>query len=126
MRLLVAEDEPKIGIYLQQGLNEAGFNVDRFTNGKEALQHALSKALDGLVNVEVLNAGLHLIGWLPPELDDRRVAESAWRRGLLPRPLSDFVVEGRFAPALMLGFSNLPDERIPAAVQALRLAILDN
>ena len=49
MRLLVAEDEPKIGIYLQQGLNEAGFNVDRFTNGKEALQHALSEAYDLLI-----------------------------------------------------------------------------
>ncbi len=35
MRLLVAEDEPKIGIYLEQGLTEAGFNVDRFTNGKD-------------------------------------------------------------------------------------------
>src|SRR3990167_9351064 len=29
MKLLVAEDEPKIGMYLQQGLVEAGFTVDR-------------------------------------------------------------------------------------------------
>jgi DNA-binding response OmpR family regulator len=26
MKLLVAEDEPKTGAYLQQGLSEAGFN----------------------------------------------------------------------------------------------------
>lgn len=37
MRLLVAEDEPIIGIYLQQGLSDAGVNVDRFTNGTVAL-----------------------------------------------------------------------------------------
>ncbi|MGB4116737.1 MAG: PLP-dependent aminotransferase family protein [Polaromonas sp.] len=113
---------------IESGAFESHVRIMRthYRKRQDALQHALSKALDGLVNVEVLNAGLHLIGWLPPELDDRRVAENAWRRGLLPRPLSDFVVEGRFAPALMLGFSNLPDERIPAAVQALRLAILDN
>jgi GntR family transcriptional regulator/MocR family aminotransferase len=61
---------------------------------------------------------------VPAELDDRRVAENAWRRGLLPRPLADFVVEGRFPPALMLGFANLPDQRMAAAVEALREAIL--
>lgn len=60
MRLLVAEDEPKIGIYLQQGLTEAGFNVDRFTNGTEALQHALSEAYDLLI-LDVMMPGLD--GW---------------------------------------------------------------
>jgi GntR family transcriptional regulator / MocR family aminotransferase len=92
---------------------------------QDALQRHLRDSLDGLVNIEVLNAGLHLIGWLPSELDDRHVAEAAWRRGLLPRPLSDFVAEGRFPPALMLGYSNLPDERIAAAVATLRAAILE-
>ena len=48
------------------------------------------------------------------------VGENAWRLGLLPRPVSDFVVEGRFPPALMLGFSNLSDEHVPAAVEASR------
>jgi GntR family transcriptional regulator/MocR family aminotransferase len=92
---------------------------------QDALSRHLRQALDGLVDIEVLNAGLHLIGWLPAELDDRRVAENAWRRGLLPRPLADFVVEGRFPPALMLGFANLPDQRMAAAVEALREAILE-
>lgn len=60
MRLLVAEDEPIIGIYLQQGLTEAGFNVDRFTNGTETLQHALSEAYDLLI-LDVMMPGLD--GW---------------------------------------------------------------
>lgn len=60
MRLLVAEDEPKIGIYLQQGLTEAGFNVDHFTNGNEALQHALSEAYDLLI-LDVMMPGMD--GW---------------------------------------------------------------
>jgi len=90
---------------------------------QDALQRHLRQTLGDVMTIEVLNAGLHLIGWLPPELDDRRIAENAWRRGLLPRPLSDFVVEGRFPPALMLGFSNLPDEQMDAAVRALGEAI---
>ena len=92
---------------------------------QDALQSCLHASLNGLVKVETINAGLHLIGWLPPELDDSRIAEQAWRRGLLPRPLSDFVAEGCFPPALMLGYSNLPDERILPAVDALRAAILE-
>lgn len=46
MKLLVAEDEPKTGSYLQQGLTEAGFTVDRVTTGTDALQYALSEVYD--------------------------------------------------------------------------------
>ncbi|WP_324734308.1 heavy metal response regulator transcription factor [Pseudomonas paeninsulae] len=60
MRLLVAEDEPKTGTYLQLGLREAGFNVDRATTGTDALQHALSEAYDLLI-LDVMMPGLD--GW---------------------------------------------------------------
>ena len=49
MKLLVAEDEPKTGTYLQQGLSEAGFTVDRVTSGTDALQHVLSVPYDLLI-----------------------------------------------------------------------------
>ncbi len=60
MKLLVAEDEPTLGIYLQQGLTETGFTVDRFTDGSEALQHALSEAYDLLI-LDVMMPGMD--GW---------------------------------------------------------------
>ncbi|MEB0042658.1 MULTISPECIES: heavy metal response regulator transcription factor [unclassified Pseudomonas] len=60
MKLLVAEDEPTLGIYLQQGLTEAGFTVDRFTDGVDALQHALSEAYDLLI-LDVMMPGMD--GW---------------------------------------------------------------
>ncbi len=60
MKLLVAEDEPKIGAYLQQGLSEAGFTVDRVFNGTDALQHALSDTYDLLI-LDVMMPGLD--GW---------------------------------------------------------------
>ncbi|MGH8382502.1 heavy metal response regulator transcription factor [Pseudomonas sp.] len=60
MKLLLAEDEPRIGIYVQQGLNEAGFNVDLVTSGTNALQHALSEAYDLLI-LDVTMPGLD--GW---------------------------------------------------------------
>ena len=60
MKLLVAEDEPKTGAYLQQGLSEAGFTVDRVLTGTDALQHALSEEYDLLI-LDVMMPGLD--GW---------------------------------------------------------------
>ncbi|MFC5695588.1 heavy metal response regulator transcription factor [Pseudomonas sp. GCM10022186] len=60
MKLLVAEDEPKTGTYLQLGLSEAGFNVDRVMTGSDALQHALSESY-GLLILDVMMPGLD--GW---------------------------------------------------------------
>ena len=60
MKLLVAEDEPKIGRYLQQGLVEAGFSVDRVVTGTEALHQALSETYDLLI-LDVMMPGVD--GW---------------------------------------------------------------
>ena len=60
MKILVAEDEPKAGAYLQQGLTEAGFTVDRVLSGTDALQHALSDSYDLLI-LDVMMPGLD--GW---------------------------------------------------------------
>jgi two-component system, OmpR family, copper resistance phosphate regulon response regulator CusR len=49
MKLLVAEDEPKIGLYLQQGLSEAGFTVDLLSTGQAALEQVLSEPYDLLI-----------------------------------------------------------------------------
>jgi GntR family transcriptional regulator / MocR family aminotransferase len=93
---------------------------------QDALARLIRPALAGQLEIEVLNAGLHLIGWLPPGSDDRLVAESARRRGLLPRPMSDFMADGCPRPALMLGFSNLDEAQMPGAIEALRQALKDS
>ncbi|MEE4178961.1 heavy metal response regulator transcription factor [Pseudomonas viridiflava] len=60
MKLLVAEDEPKTGMYLQQGLVEAGFSVDRVVTGTEALHQALNETYDLLI-LDVMMPGID--GW---------------------------------------------------------------
>ena len=60
MKLLVAEDDPKTATYLQQGLSEAGFSVDRVMTGTDALQHTLGEAYDLLI-LDVMMPGLD--GW---------------------------------------------------------------
>lgn len=60
MRILIVEDEPKTGDYLQQGLVEAGFSVDLLRDGKDGLHHALTESID-LVILDVMLPGLD--GW---------------------------------------------------------------
>jgi|TARA_R110002020_G_scaffold292826_1_gene508218 two-component system copper resistance phosphate regulon response regulator CusR len=60
VKLLIAEDEPKTGMYLQQGLTEAGFTVDRVVTGTDALQQTLTEAYDLLI-LDVMMPGMD--GW---------------------------------------------------------------
>lgn len=112
---------------IQSGAFESHVRAMRtlYRRRQDALARHIRPALAGLLEIEVLNAGLHLIGWLPEDSDDRRMAESARRAGLLPRPMTDFVAAGRHRPALMLGFSNLTEEQMPAAVATLRRALVE-
>src|SRR3990167_6607997 len=60
MKILVVEDEPKIGTYLKQGLVEAGFVVDLVANGLDGLHLALTEGPD-LAILDVMLPGLD--GW---------------------------------------------------------------
>ncbi len=60
MKILVVEDEPKIGNYLRQGLVEAGFVVDLARDGLDGLHFALAEAYD-LTILDVMLPGID--GW---------------------------------------------------------------
>lgn len=49
MRLLVLEDDAKLGPWMEKGLKEAGHIVDLFTDGKQALVAAMGQEYDVLV-----------------------------------------------------------------------------
>jgi len=60
MKILIVEDEPKIGDYLRQGLMEAGFVVDLARDGLDGLHLALTEAYD-LAILDVMLPGID--GW---------------------------------------------------------------
>jgi len=60
MKILIVEDEPKTGKYLQQGLTESGFTTDLAINGNDGLHHALSSEYDLLI-LDVMLPDLN--GW---------------------------------------------------------------
>jgi len=60
VRILVVEDEPKVGDYLHKGLTESGFIVDLARNGLDGLHLAEELAHD-LIVLDVMLPGLD--GW---------------------------------------------------------------
>ena len=60
MKILIVEDEPKTGAYLQQGLVEAGFVVDLARDGLDGLHMALNGDYD-LIVLDVMLPSLD--GW---------------------------------------------------------------
>ncbi len=66
MRILIVEDDQKIGSFVLKGLKEAGFAVDLTNNGEEGLQLALTGNYDAAIVDLMLPArdGLSLIGEL--------------------------------------------------------------
>jgi two-component system copper resistance phosphate regulon response regulator CusR len=57
VRILVIEDEPKLGDYLCKGLSESGFTVDLARTGTEGRTMALDGAYDALV-LDVMLPGI--------------------------------------------------------------------
>jgi two-component system copper resistance phosphate regulon response regulator CusR len=60
MKILIVEDEPKTGTYLERGLTEAGFVVDCARDGRDGLHLALTRSYD-LVLLDVMLPGMD--GW---------------------------------------------------------------
>lgn len=70
MRLLVIEDEIKIGDYLQQGLTEAGFVVDLARNGLDGLHMGITEMYDLIV-----------LDIMLPDIDGWRLVQSLRETG---------------------------------------------
>lgn len=60
MKILIVEDEPKTGDYLQQGLREAGFTVELAVNGVDGL-HLATHGDHDLLILDVMLPGMN--GW---------------------------------------------------------------
>ena len=88
MRLLIVEDESKIGDYLRQGLTEAGFVTDLARNGLDGHHLAMTEAYDLLILDVML-----------PDVDGWRILKSLREAG-------------RNVPVLFLTARDSVDDRV--------------
>ena len=92
---------------------------------QQALVEQLQQQLGGFFQVTPVDAGMHLIAWLPAQLDDQFIARELTLRHIYTYALSDYCIEHRRPPALLIGFASTPEDQAPQRVAALALALRD-
>ncbi len=90
---------------------------------RDLLHIALHAHLRGLLDVHAPEAGLRLVGWLPPDKDDRRAAELAATVGVEVAPLSRYSLEPLPRGGLLLSFANSNQEELLLGVKRLAAAL---
>ena len=116
MRILLIEDDKQAAAYLVKGLNEAGFNVEHASDGRDGLYLATSEpcdlvivdrmlpGLDGLAIIQALRTQGHktpiLILSAPAQVDDRVRGLRAGGDDYLTKPYSFAELMARSRPLL--------------------------
>lgn len=75
------------------------------------------------LELDVPHTGLHMIGWLPPGVDDREAAARAAEQRVDVLPVSTFAMEPLPRGGLVLGYSTLRREEIEEGVRRLAAAL---
>ena len=86
---------------------------------QELLVHVLKRRLGERIDLTSSDAGMNLVVWLPPHLDDRLVVAEAKKYDLDLMPLSALTVAHYRRPGLLLGFGGIQEREIIEGVDRL-------
>jgi GntR family transcriptional regulator/MocR family aminotransferase len=98
--------------------------LSHYRQRRDLLQQALRSHLGDLLEVHAPEAGMHLVGWLPPEKDDRCAADLAAEVGLDVAPISQYSLEPLPRGGLLFGYASTNEEDILAGVKRLATALV--
>ena len=92
-----------------------------YAERQAALVEAARKNLAGLLEVSKDEAGMHLVGWLPENADDRIAAEKASEFGVETKPLSAYSIEPLKPKrgGLILGYTAFTNGQIRNGIERL-------
>jgi GntR family transcriptional regulator/MocR family aminotransferase len=79
--------------------------------------------LAGILRVQPSPGGMHLVGWLPPDVDDREATRAAKACGIVVAPLSFFMSHRPDRSGLLLGYAGLTPAQIAAGSRRLAAAL---
>jgi len=94
-----------------------------YAQRRATLLAAVASELGELLAVHAPEAGMHLVGWLPPRVDDAAVAQQAAKHGVEVIPVSAFRQEPMPRGGLVLGYAAVNEQEIRDGVHRLALAI---
>ena len=90
-----------------------------YAERQDALLAAAHRELPGLLDVQPSEAGMSLVGWLPPGMNDREVSQRLAAAGIAAPAVSSYALEASTPPALLLGYACLNTRQIRDGVRKL-------
>jgi GntR family transcriptional regulator/MocR family aminotransferase len=87
-----------------------------YAERRAALITALHKHVSGNFDYSDQPMGLHVMGYLPPTIDEKQLVKSLTDAGIFMLPGAPFHLQPDPSPSLLLGFNNIPVEQIEAGV----------
>jgi GntR family transcriptional regulator/MocR family aminotransferase len=97
---------------------------ERYEERQHALVAAAGRYLEGLLEVEPRDAGMHLVGQLLRGRDDIAAARRAFEFGVDVTPLSAYYLEQPKSRGLILCYTSAPPAAIREGARKLREALL--
>jgi GntR family transcriptional regulator/MocR family aminotransferase len=94
-----------------------------YAERQQALVSAAKIELNGLLEISPSDAGMHVVGWLPPHIDDRVAFGAASAAGVEVTPLSAYCIEPQERGALRLGYTGYKPREIWGATRRLAQAL---
>jgi GntR family transcriptional regulator/MocR family aminotransferase len=86
---------------------------------QKILIEEVTRNLKGLLEMKADDAGMHLVGWLPDNFDDREVAQKAAEAGIRLSPISDHSINGYPRKGLVFGYAAFDEEQIRSGIAIL-------
>ena len=95
-----------------------------YKKAQDDLVNLINLHLPGKLTLIPVDAGMHLLAWLPPDIDAVTVAAQAKRQGLIIHALSQYGTRFNHKNGLILGFAGFGYSEMEKAVLVLK-AVLD-
>lgn len=94
-----------------------------YAERRQLLVGLLQRQLAGLVEIDAPDAGMNLIAWLPPGVDDAAVSRELADAGVDSLPVSACALERRLRPGLILGYSGVREADLRRGIAPLRRVV---
>ena len=96
-----------------------------YAERQEALLRAAKRDLQGLLDVQSHQTGMHLVGLLPDGVNDREAAIAAAKQQVEVQPMSLLSLGKTIHNGLILGYAAYNERQIQASVKRLAIALHD-
>jgi GntR family transcriptional regulator / MocR family aminotransferase len=97
--------------------------LHHYKQRRDLLQHELQTHLGNILEVHSPEVGMHLVGWLPPDKDDQRIAKLAAKVGIEVMAVSKYSLKPLPRGGLIFGYAGTDEVAITLGVKKLARAL---